>query len=130
MVKQLKHISRLFAQCGCCSFIYILRRGQFRPQTFRTVHSSLWERGVFSLQMESIPALTVHSFGEMTHSLNTFLVELQVPAWAHQPFPHINEHSRGSIPCQEDRSPWLGKGGCSCAEKTNKFQWTLLRATA
>lgn len=41
--------------------------------------------------------------------------------WAQQPLPHINEHWKGSIPRQEDGSPWVEKGGGFCVEKRKQI---------
>lgn len=41
----------------------------------------------------------------------------QSPVRAQQPLPHINEHWKGSIPCQEDGSPWVEKGGRLCVQR-------------
>lgn len=133
MVKQLKHIFQtvciddiavlfIFSEKDSCqaSNFYkstLLPLGERVFFSANGIHPS--SNNLFFWQDDSFPAFY----------LNTFL-KLQHPTWAHKPFPHINEHSRGSIPCQEDRSPWVEKGGCSCAERKNRFQWMLLKTKA
>lgn len=92
-----------------------LRRGRWRSLTSSDLRSSeqppppSGNQGFCSPQTDSIQTPAPCTFDEMTHSLDTFLAKLQGPAWTGGPFAHTDEHSTGSMPCQEDRSPWLGK---------------------